>query len=292
VPALQDAPRRGRHDDPHLDRRRCCELWDIGGQAKIRPLWRHYYDKSKTVVFVVDAGDADAFDEARGELATMLESEALRAARFVVVANKQDLPGALSCDALADAMRLPGAFGERPYTFVGASVADCEPLRNALLPAAPPPQPSAEAEDYKARATEWLGRAREAAFAGAVDVDGVAHDAPACLVASLAAYRKNAEAWFLLACLTPACVTRVVRDKPFTKRACLVECINFDQPPSAAAWARPPGVAWTRLAESVADGPEEMRADEYLEVAGKRYTKAELLARADEIVVTLAKTSI
>ena len=30
-------------------------MWDIGGQEKIRPLWRHYYDNVDGVIFILDS---------------------------------------------------------------------------------------------------------------------------------------------------------------------------------------------------------------------------------------------
>ncbi len=32
-------------------------MWDIGGQDRIRQLWRHYYLGTDAVVFVLDAND-------------------------------------------------------------------------------------------------------------------------------------------------------------------------------------------------------------------------------------------
>lgn len=29
-------------------------VWDVGGQDKIRPLWRHYFENTNGVIFVVD----------------------------------------------------------------------------------------------------------------------------------------------------------------------------------------------------------------------------------------------
>ena len=28
--------------------------WDVGGQSKIRPIWRHYYQNTRCLVFVVE----------------------------------------------------------------------------------------------------------------------------------------------------------------------------------------------------------------------------------------------
>merc|ERR1712146_743682 len=33
-------------------------VWDVGGQDKIRPLWRHYYAGTQALIFVVDSNDA------------------------------------------------------------------------------------------------------------------------------------------------------------------------------------------------------------------------------------------
>ena len=43
-------------------------VWDVGGQDKIRPLWRHYYTNTQGLIFVVDSNDRDRISEARDEL--------------------------------------------------------------------------------------------------------------------------------------------------------------------------------------------------------------------------------
>ena len=39
-------------------------VWDVGGQDKIRPLWRHYYQGTQGLIFVVDSNDKDRIGEA------------------------------------------------------------------------------------------------------------------------------------------------------------------------------------------------------------------------------------
>merc|ERR1719197_2217196 len=34
-------------------------IWDVGGQTKIRPLWRHYYQNIDGIIFVVDSNDKE-----------------------------------------------------------------------------------------------------------------------------------------------------------------------------------------------------------------------------------------
>merc|ERR1712028_185637 len=53
-------------------------VWDVGGQDKIRPLWRHYYTNTEGIIFVVDSNDRDRVDEARDELNRMLSEDELR----------------------------------------------------------------------------------------------------------------------------------------------------------------------------------------------------------------------
>jgi GTPase SAR1 family protein len=32
-------------------------VWDVGGQDKIRQLWRHYYNNTHALIYVVDSAD-------------------------------------------------------------------------------------------------------------------------------------------------------------------------------------------------------------------------------------------
>ena len=67
-------------------------LWDVGGQDKIRPLWRHYYTGTQGLIFVVDCADRDRIDEARQELHRIINDREMREAIILIFANKQDLP--------------------------------------------------------------------------------------------------------------------------------------------------------------------------------------------------------
>ena len=68
-------------------------VWDVGGQDKIRPLWRHYYTGTQGLVFVVDSQDRDRIDEAKQELHRILSDREMKECLLLVFANKQDLPG-------------------------------------------------------------------------------------------------------------------------------------------------------------------------------------------------------
>ncbi|KAH3732573.1 ADP-ribosylation factor 1 [Pelomyxa schiedti] len=77
-------------------------VWDVGGQDKIRPLWRHYFQNTQGLIFVVDSNDRERISEAHDELQKMLNEDELREAVVLVFANKQDLPNAMTVSELTD----------------------------------------------------------------------------------------------------------------------------------------------------------------------------------------------
>jgi len=81
-------------------------VWDVGGQDKIRPLWRHYFQNTQGLIFVVDSNDRERVGEAHDELHKMLNEDELREAVLLVFANKQDLPNAMSVAEVTDKLGL------------------------------------------------------------------------------------------------------------------------------------------------------------------------------------------
>jgi len=69
-------------------------VWDVGGQEKLRPLWRSYTRCTDGIVFVVDSVDAERMEEARVELMRTAKTPENAGVPILVFANKQDLPGA------------------------------------------------------------------------------------------------------------------------------------------------------------------------------------------------------
>ena len=65
-------------------------VWDIGGQKSIRVLWRHYYENTNALIFVVDSSDKERIELAKEELHLMLRCEEMENAVILVLANKQD----------------------------------------------------------------------------------------------------------------------------------------------------------------------------------------------------------
>ena len=90
-------------------------VWDVGGQDKIRTLWRHYYQNTQALIFVVDSNDKSRVEDARSELHKMLAEDELRDAIVLVFANKQDLPHAMSAAEITDQLGLHTLRSRRWY---------------------------------------------------------------------------------------------------------------------------------------------------------------------------------
>ena len=82
-------------------------MWDVGGQDKIRTLWKHYFHGTDALVFVVDSNDRDRLEQAQEELHRLLQDPELRDLKAVLVfGNKQDLPNAMSTHELMTKLQL------------------------------------------------------------------------------------------------------------------------------------------------------------------------------------------
>ena len=79
----------------------------MGGGDKIRPLWRHYLANTDVIIFMVDSNDRERLAEAAEDLQKFLiESDELKDAKFLILANKQDLPNACSVSEICEKMKL------------------------------------------------------------------------------------------------------------------------------------------------------------------------------------------
>ncbi len=128
---------------------------DVGGCDKIRPLWRHYFQNTQGVACFVDANDRERFPEAMEELKQMCREPELAGVPVLIVrqpqcglalahastwclahlhlqayhdvvtlpaqvANKQDLPHAMSPQEICDQGGLPEVFGSRRWAVISA----------------------------------------------------------------------------------------------------------------------------------------------------------------------------
>ena len=79
-------------------------VWDVGGQEKLRPLWRHYFNNTDALIFVVDSLDRDRVDRAAEEFHAIINDFHMRNSAILVFANKQDMKNALSAAEVAEAL--------------------------------------------------------------------------------------------------------------------------------------------------------------------------------------------
>ncbi|KAK2720336.1 hypothetical protein QYM36_004277 [Artemia franciscana] len=82
------------------------QVWDLGGQTSIRPYWRCYFSNTDAIIYVVDSVDRDRMGISKQELVSMLEEEELKDSILAVLANKQDMQGAMSVAEVHQALGL------------------------------------------------------------------------------------------------------------------------------------------------------------------------------------------
>ncbi|XP_065829664.1 ADP-ribosylation factor 1-like [Oscarella lobularis] len=80
--------------------------WDVGGRDKIRPLYRHYFQNTDALIFVVDSNDRERIEQAKEEIQSSLKERELEDALLLVIANKQDLPNSMTVDEVTEKLDL------------------------------------------------------------------------------------------------------------------------------------------------------------------------------------------
>ncbi|XP_034050281.1 ADP-ribosylation factor-like protein 4D [Thalassophryne amazonica] len=72
------------------------QVWDVGGQEKLRPLWKSYTRRTDGIVFVVDSAEQERIEEARVELHKITRTSENQGVPVLILANKHDLDSAMS----------------------------------------------------------------------------------------------------------------------------------------------------------------------------------------------------
>lgn len=106
-------------------------VWDVGGQDKIRVLWKHYYQNTDGLIFVVDSNDRDRVEDAAEELKKMLSEDELKDCVVLVMANKQDLSGAMSPNEVTEKLGLQQLKGKQ-WLVQGTSATTGQGLKEGL----------------------------------------------------------------------------------------------------------------------------------------------------------------
>ncbi|KAH8381685.1 hypothetical protein KR093_010651 [Drosophila rubida] len=79
---------------------------DLSGQWRMRQLWHTFYQNTNALIFVVDSTDVSRLGEARCELCDILLDERMAQVPLLILANKQDVSGALPSSMIVDLMGL------------------------------------------------------------------------------------------------------------------------------------------------------------------------------------------
>uniref|UniRef100_A0A2K6JQL2 ADP-ribosylation factor-like protein 2 n=1 Tax=Rhinopithecus bieti TaxID=61621 RepID=A0A2K6JQL2_RHIBE len=108
-------------------------IWDVGGQRSLRSYWRNYFESTDGLIWVVDSADHQRMQDCQRELQSLLVEECLVGATLLIFANKQDLPGALSSNAIREALELDSNPQPPLVAFQGCSAVTWENLIKCLL---------------------------------------------------------------------------------------------------------------------------------------------------------------
>lgn len=96
-------------------------MWDVGGQERLRPLWRHYFPATTALIFVIDSQDKDRLNEAKEEFYSIVGEKEMEKVVLLVLANKQDLKGALKPQEISEFLELDQNLKNQLWCVVGSN---------------------------------------------------------------------------------------------------------------------------------------------------------------------------
>ena len=110
------------------------KLWDVGGQSSIRAYWRNYFESTDGLIWVVDSSDTLRLQLCKEELQSLLQHERLAGATLLILANKQDVEGALTAQEIAQTLELETAkqYENRHWSIRPCSAVTGEGLVDAM----------------------------------------------------------------------------------------------------------------------------------------------------------------
>eukprot|EP00347_Sterkiella_histriomuscorum_P009287 403341787 len=82
----------------------------------MRSVWKHYFESVNGVIFVIDSSDRQRILEVRDELHQILgevQASVQYAVPLLILANKQDIQGALGYSELREQLALQGDYEKR-----------------------------------------------------------------------------------------------------------------------------------------------------------------------------------
>ncbi|KFQ30889.1 ADP-ribosylation factor-like 14, partial [Merops nubicus] len=107
-------------------------FWDVGGQQKMRQLWCNFLENTDGLLYVVDSSDKRRLEESKKEFEIILKNEFLKCVPVVVLANKQDLPGALNAEEITRKFNMKKYCSDRNWYVQPCCAVTGEGLSEAL----------------------------------------------------------------------------------------------------------------------------------------------------------------
>ena len=96
----------------------------------MRSYWKNYFEVTDALIFVVDSLDTDRLLLAQKELLSLLKEERLLGIPVLILANKQDLDGALDVEGIRQTLRLDEIYSH--WNIVPSSAVTGQGLREGL----------------------------------------------------------------------------------------------------------------------------------------------------------------
>ncbi|XP_008567646.1 PREDICTED: ADP-ribosylation factor-like protein 14 [Galeopterus variegatus] len=90
-------------------------VWDVGGQEKMRTFWGCYYENTDGLMYVVDSTDKQRLEDSRREFEHILKNEHIKNVPVVLLANKQDVPGALTAEDITRMFKVKKLCSDRNW---------------------------------------------------------------------------------------------------------------------------------------------------------------------------------
>uniref|UniRef100_A0A8C3B811 ADP-ribosylation factor-like protein 11 n=1 Tax=Cairina moschata TaxID=8855 RepID=A0A8C3B811_CAIMO len=106
-------------------------LWDVGGQSSLRASWPHYLEDTNILLFVLDSTDTARLPEALEALEEALGHPSLAGVPVLLLANKQEVPGAMAPAELGQRLQRGRLMGH-PWVLRGCSALTGQGLQEAL----------------------------------------------------------------------------------------------------------------------------------------------------------------
>ncbi|KAM9019854.1 ADP-ribosylation factor-like protein 11 [Ara ararauna] len=106
-------------------------LWDIGGQGSLRASWPDYLEDTNTLIFVFDSTDTVRLPEAVAALEDALSHPSMAGIPVLLLANKQEVPGALAPAELGEKLCC-GQLARRRWVLQGCSAHTGQGLQEVL----------------------------------------------------------------------------------------------------------------------------------------------------------------